>query len=320
MGFPLPVCNFPSMRQSTSSILMVRPASFQFNHETAQSNEFQNNIEGYTKEEVLRTAQSEFDTMVTELSVEKIYVMVVEDTLKPEKPDAIFPNNWISMNQDSTITIFPMKNLNRQLEKRDDIVELIQAKYKVTKILDLSEYEKKDEALEGTGSIVFDHLNRTAYACLSPRTDLNLFNNYCAQIGYEPISFHSYDNNNSLIYHTNVVMCIGSGYVLIGLDTVKDSAEREMLKAKFKATNLEIIYLTNEQLLKNFAGNMLQLENIDNELFLVMSRRAFNALSESQKIQIEKYASILPVSIDLIETIGGGSARCMIAEIFLEKK
>jgi hypothetical protein len=308
------------MKQSTSNILMIRPASFQFNHETAQSNEFQTNVEDLTKEEVLRIAQMEFDLMVTELTAEKINVHVVDDTPKPEKPDAIFPNNWISMSQDGTICIFPMKNYNRQLEKRKDIIELIQSKYHVGKIIDLSEYEQKDIALEGTGSIVFDHTNKVAYACLSPRTELSLFNDYCQQIGYEAVSFNSFDSNNTLIYHTNVVMCVGSGYVVIGMDTVTDETERALLEAKFKASNLEIVYLTNEQLLESFAGNMLQVENKDGELFLVMSRRAFSSLTESQKMQIEKYAALLPVSIDLIETIGGGSARCMMAEIFLEKK
>lgn len=308
------------MKQSTSNILMIRPASFQFNYETAQSNEFQTNIEDLGKEEILRTAQQEFDKMVTELTAEKINVHVIEDTPQPEKPDAIFPNNWISMSQDGTITIFPMKNYNRQLEKRQDIIDTIQAKYHVTRVLDLSEIEQKDIALEGTGSIVFDHTNRVAYACLSPRTELALYQDYCRQINYEAVSFHSFDNSGTLIYHTNVVMCIGSGYVVIGLDTVTNEAERAMLEAKFKSTNLEVVYLSNEQLLESFAGNMLQVENKDGELFLVMSRRAFRALTESQKMQIEKYAAILPVSIDLIETIGGGSARCMMAEIFLEKK
>jgi hypothetical protein len=308
------------MKQSTSNILMIRPASFQFNHETAQSNEFQTNVEDLTKEEVLCIAQKEFDTMVTELTAEKINVLVIDDTPQPEKPDAIFPNNWISMSQDGTMSIFPMKNHNRQLEKRKDIIETIHTKYIVAQTIDLSEYEQKDIALEGTGSIVFDHTNKVAYACLSPRTELDLFNDYCQQIGYEAVSFHSYDNNDTLIYHTNVVMCIGSGYVVIGMDTVTNNSERAMLEAKFKASNLEIVYFTNVQLLQSFAGNMLQVENKDGELFIVMSRRAFSSLTESQKMQMEKYVALLPVSIDLIETIGGGSARCMMAEIFLEKK
>jgi hypothetical protein len=308
------------MRQSASNIMMVRPASFQFNHETAESNEFQNNIEHLSREEILRMAQKEFDTMVIELTSHKINVLVIEDTVTPEKPDAIFPNNWISMGQDGTMTIFPMKTKNRQLEKRQDIAELIQAKFQVNRLIDLSHYEGLDKALEGTGSIVYDHIHKIAYACLSPRTELDLFTDYCNQIGYEAVSFHSFDTQGTLIYHTNVVMCIGSGYVVIGMDTITDSAEREMLEAKFKASQLEIIYLTNEQLLQHFAGNMLQVENMDGELFLVMSQRAFRSLTETQKIQIEKYAAILPASIDLIEKIGGGSARCMMAEIFLDKK
>ena len=308
------------MRQSASNIMMVRPASFQFNHETAESNEFQNNIEHLSREEILWMAQTEFDTMVTELTSHKINVLVIEDTVTPEKPDAIFPNNWISMGQDGTMTIFPMKTKNRQLEKRQDIVELIQAKFQVNRVIDLSHYEGLDKALEGTGSIVYDHIHKIAYACLSPRTELDLFTDYCNQIGYEAVSFHSFDTQGTLIYHTNVVMCIGSGYVVIGMDTITDSTEREMLEAKFKASQLEIIYLTNEQLLQHFAGNMLQVENMDGELFLVMSQRAFRSLTETQKIQIEKYAAILPTSIDLIEKIGGGSARCMMAEIFLDKK
>jgi hypothetical protein len=308
------------MRQSATNVMMVRPASFQFNHETAQSNEFQNNIEDLSREETLRIAQTEFDTMVTELTSHKINVLVVHDTISPEKPDAIFPNNWISMGQDGTMTIFPMKTKNRQLEKRKDIIEFIRDKYQVQKEMDLSHYEVMNKALEGTGSIVYDHIHKIAYGCLSPRTELDLFTDYCTQIGYEAVSFHSFDTQGTLIYHTNVVMCIGSGFVVIGMDTIIDQEEREKLEAKFKASQLEIIYLTNEQILQHFAGNMLQVENMAGELFLVMSQRAFQSLTEIQKIQIEKYAAILPVSIDLIEKIGGGSARCMMAEIFLDKK
>jgi hypothetical protein len=308
------------MRQSATNVMMVRPVSFQFNHETAQSNEFQNNIEDLSREETLRIAQTEFDTMVTELTSHKINVLVVHDTISPEKPDAIFPNNWISMGQDGTMTIFPMKTKNRQLEKRKDIIEFIRDKYQVQKEMDLSHYEVMNKALEGTGSIVYDHIHKIAYGCLSPRTELDLFTDYCTQIGYEAVSFHSFDTQGTLIYHTNVVMCIGSGFVVIGMDTITDQEEREKLEAKFKASQLEIIYLTNEQILQHFAGNMLQVENMAGELFLVMSQRAFQSLTEIQKIQIEKYAAILPVSIDLIEKIGGGSARCMMAEIFLDKK
>lgn len=308
------------MRQSASQILMVRPASFQFNIQTAQSNEFQVNLVGLSKSEILKKARSEFDTMVLELIAHKISVQVVEDTEVPVKPDAIFPNNWISMSQDGVLTIFPMKNENRQLEKRKDIIDMVESKFEIKKKIDLSQFEDNDRALEGTGSIVYDHLTRIAYACLSPRTDAAILEEYCHQIDYTPFVFHSQDTNGKLIYHTNVVMCVGSGYVVIGLDTIHDKNEKSNLEAKFRESNLEIVSLTNVQLLENFAGNMLQVENQDGELYLVMSRKAFSCLTEYQKSQIEKHTKILPVSIDIIETIGGGSARCMMAEIFLQKK
>lgn len=308
------------MRQSASSIFMVRPASFQFNVQTAQSNEFQQNLEGLSSVDILAKAREEFDTMVSELTLHKIQVNVIEDTREPIKPDAIFPNNWISMSQDGILTIFPMKNHNRQLEKRKDIIERIESEFTIKSKIDLSNFETEDRALEGTGSIVYDHISRIAYACLSPRTDKEILETYCQQTNYKPVVFHSQDSNGKLIYHTNVVMCVGSGYVVIGLDSVFDLEEKEMLQSQFKACSLELISLTNEQMLQNFAGNMLQVENQDGELYLVMSRKAFSCLNESQKSQIEKYAQILPVSIDIIETIGGGSARCMMAENFLVSK
>jgi len=300
--------------------MMVRPASFQFNSETALSNEFQNNIDSLSQDAILAKARAEFDTMVGELKSKNIDVLVIEDTVFPTKPDAIFPNNWISMSQDGILTIFPMKTENRRIEKRQDIIELIESNYIVKSKIDLSEYETKDIALEGTGSIVYDHLNRLAFACLSPRTDKELFESYCQKINYTPVIFNSYDDNAKLIYHTNVVMCMGSGYVVIGLDTVTDSIEKSMLENVFNQYNIEIVRLTNHQLLENFAGNMLQVESQDGKLYLVMSQKAFSSLTEIQKKQISAYAEILPVSIDIIEQIGGGSARCMMAEIFLEKK
>lgn len=308
------------MKQSASHILMVRPAAFQYNAETALSNEFQQKIEGYSPEQILEKARLEFDTMVAELTAVKIDVEVVEDTPTPIKPDAIFPNNWFSVGPNGLLTIFPMKNKNRQLEKRRDIIENIKQKYNVENELDLSEYEQKDRALEGTGSIVYDHINKTAYACLSPRTDVELFKSYCNKIGYTPVIFNSYDAKGKLIYHTNVVMCVGSGYVVVGLDTVKDVEERQSLLDAFYRSNLEIVELTDDQIFKHFAGNMLQVESRDGDLYLVMSQRAFRSLLSEQIAQIEKYAKLLPVSIDIIETIGGGSARCMMAEIFPNKK
>ena len=307
------------MKQLSSCVLMVSPSSFQFNAETAASNDFQNNIESLSALEIQKKAKEEHQTMVNELKDKGIDVIVIEDTPSPAKPDAIFPNNWLMMHQDGRIIIFPMKNTNRQLEKRSDIVELLQKNYSVKNVLDLSHYEAEDKALEGTGSIVFDHKAKIAYACISPRTDKYILDDLCQQIGYKAHTFNAYSEKNTLIYHTNVVMCVGDGFVVIGLNTIKDKDERTAIMKQFEASNLEVIDLNDEQLNHHFAGNMLQVKNKENIPFLVMSKRAFHSLNASQIAQIEKHTQILPVSIDLIEQIGGGSARCMMAENFLEK-
>lgn len=308
------------MVSSAKAVFMVRPAAFQFNEETALSNDFQKNIVGLTREDVLKKAQLEFDTMVSELRAKEIEVVVFEDSLHPAKPDAIFPNNWISLSQDGVLTIFPMKTENRRLERRDDIINTFRSNYEISQEIDLTNFEHQNLALEGTGSIVFDHANRVAYACLSPRTDRSIFEDYCKTISYTPIVFHSYDRNKKLIYHTNVVMCVGSGYVVIGLDTVTDLNERVLLENKFKECNLEIVNLDKDQLLESFAGNMLEVQNKEGKRYLVMSQRAYRSLKEFQIEKLTNYIEILPVSIDIIETIGGGSARCMMAEIYLKKK
>ena len=298
---------------------MVSPSSFQFNAETAASNDFQNNIDSLSALEIQKKAKEEHQTMVNELKVKGIDVIVIEDTPSPAKPDAIFPNNWLMMHQDGRIIIFPMKNTNRQLEKRSDIVELLQKNYSVKSVLDLSHYEAEDKALEGTGSIVFDHKAKIAYACISPRTEKDVLDDLCKQIGYKAHTFNAYSEKDTLIYHTNVVMCVGDGFVVIGLNTIKDNDERAAIIKQFEDSNLEIIDLNDEQLNHHFAGNMLQVKNKENIPFLVMSKRAFQSLNASQIAQIEKHTQILPVSIDLVEQIGGGSARCMMAENFLEK-
>jgi hypothetical protein len=307
------------MKQLSSCVLMVSPSSFQFNAETAASNDFQNNIDSLSALEIQKKAKEEHQTMVNELKEKGIDVIVIEDTPSPAKPDAIFPNNWLMMHQDGRIIIFPMKNTNRQLEKRSDIVELLHKNYSVKSVLDLSHYEAEDKALEGTGSIVFDHKAKIAYACISPRTEKDVLDDLCKQIGYKAHTFNAYSEKDTLIYHTNVVMCVGDGFVVIGLNTIKDKDERTAIMKQFEDSNLEIIDLNDEQLNHHFAGNMLQVKNKENIPFLVMSKRAFQSLNASQIAQIEKYTQILPVSIDLVEQIGGGSARCMMAENFLEK-
>lgn len=307
------------MKQLSSCVLMVSPSSFQFNAETAESNDFQNNIESLSALEIQRKAKEEHQIMVNELKEKGIDVIVIEDTPSPAKPDAIFPNNWLMMHQDGRIIIFPMKNANRQLEKRNDIVEFLQKNYNVKSVLNMSHYEEEDKALEGTGSIVFDHKSKIAYACISPRTDKDILEDLCKEIGYKSHTFNAFSEKNTLIYHTNVVMCVGDGFVVIGLNTIKDKEERNAILKQFEESNLEVIELNDDQLNHHFAGNMLQVKNNNDIPYLVMSKRAFQSLEESQIAKIEKHTNILPVSIDIIETIGGGSARCMMAENFLEK-
>lgn len=224
------------------------------------------------------------------------------------------------MHADGRLVLYPMKNENRARERRADIVQMIRDCFEVKDVLDWSFYEKEGLALEGTGSIVFDHIHRVAYACLSPRTDKNLFENFCKVIGYKPVVFYAYDHGGKLIYHTNVVMCVGEGFVVIGMCSVKDEKEKQMLLDQFKESNLEVIDLTFTQLNENFAGNMLQVHNKQGEKYLVMSERAFKSLRPDQIDILQKHTKLLPIPVYMIEDIGGGSARCMMAEIFCKAK
>lgn len=304
----------------TNTILMIRPASFQYNEETAVSNDYQKKIEGISKENIVAKAQAEFDAMVQVLRDKKIEVLVIEDSKTPEKPDAIFPNNWISTRPDGAVFLYPMKTPNRRLERSVAVLYVLKNNFSVSEIKDYSNYEKQDIALEGTGSIVFDHNAKVAYACLSPRTDKDLLEKLCTEIGYTAHIFNAVDANGKDIYHTNVVMAVGEGFVVIGLCAVTNEEEKKALLARFENDGLEVIDLSSEQLNTAFAGNMLQVKNTEDEKFLVMSQRAFNSLSENQKNQLQKHTQLLPTPIDIIEQIGGGSARCMMAEIFLAPK
>jgi hypothetical protein len=306
-------------KQTTSHLMMIRPASFQFNIETAASNAFQKSLENLTAEEIKHKAIAEFDAYVNRLRKNGIDVKVIQDTDEPQKPDAIFPNNWISMQADGNVYLYPMCTPNRRLEKRTDIVDTLSAEFKINQVVDLSETEKQHQFLEGTGSIIFDHINKKAYACLSPRTDEAVFKTHCEQLQYEPISFISEDANGYLVYHTNVMLTIGNGFAVICLASIKNADERKKVTDSFADTQHEIIDISFEQM-NAFAGNMLQVENADGKTFLVMSKTPFDSLEELQIQQIEKYTTILAVEIPTIETIGGGSARCMLAEIYLAKK
>jgi hypothetical protein len=298
---------------------MVRPASFEFNAETAVSNAFQKNPQGWTPEDIREKAIGEFDAFVEKLRANNIRVTVVQDTVEPPKPDAIFPNNWISMQSNGTVYLYPMTTQNRRLERRDEILEELENKFKVKQVVDISDSENEGQFLEGTGSIIFDHVNKIGYACISPRTDKDLFIAHCEQMGYGHIYFHSADKNGDAIYHTNVMLTICDGFAVVCLESIHDESERQLVKDKLRSTDHEIVEITEEQM-NNFAGNMLQVENDNGQPFVVMSESAFNSLTELQIEQIEKYSAILMVSIPTIETVGGGSARCMMAEVYLEEK
>lgn len=306
-------------QQFSNQIMMVRPASFQFNAQTAVSNTFQQELKNLTEAEIKTKAIAEFDAYVAKLKAVGVDVLVIEDTPEPAKPDAVFPNNWISMQADGKIYIYPMCTPNRRLEKREDVVQQLNDMFDVQEVVDLSSYENENIFLEGTGSIIFDHLNKTAYACLSPRTDKMLFEKHCASLGYKAVSFKSADKNGNLVYHTNVMLTIGDGFAVICTESFVDENERNYVKQQLQDTHHELIEISFEQM-NQFAGNMLEVAGENGKSYLVMSESAFLSLSQQQRDIIQKYCEILSVPIPTIETIGGGSARCMLAEIFLKKK
>lgn len=298
---------------------MIRPASFQYNEQTAASNDYQNKPT-LSKEETIAKAQEEFDAMVDLLEENGVNILVIDDTATPEKPDAIFPNNWISMHQNGEIFLYPMRTPNRSAERRTEIIEELEQYFEVVSVNDWSHYEGKNLALEGTGSIIFDHLHHKAYACLSPRTNEKLFLKFCENMRYEPIVFRAYKRNGAEQYHTNVVMCVGEGFVVICSDSITDKGEKREVLSSLKNDGLEIVDISMEQLEEHFAGNMLNVMNNDDQLLLVMSARARKSLKQEQIDIIEKYATIVAPEINFIEEVGGGSARCMMAEIFLPEQ
>lgn len=302
------------MNQSTNTVFLIRPANFGFNSQTAVSNAFQTNTEfDHLQQKVL----NEFDHFAKTLEQKGINVIVFEDTAKPIKPDAIFPNNWISTHEDGTIVLYPMCATNRRTERRMDIVEKLKEDFSVSKIVDFSSYEAQNRFVEGTGSILFDRINKDAYACLSPRTDQKLFETICSNLGYNAFSFDAKDQNGQEIYHTNVMMCLGKDFVLVCLDAIQGEQKQKEFALKMALTGHEIIEISLSQMMK-FAGNMLTVKQENGKDALVMSQTAYDALTFRQRDILHVYADLLPIPIPTIETIGGGSARCMIAEVFLK--
>lgn len=303
----------PRKMQTTSHILMIRPANFAFNLETAENNAFQMKTDAL---DVQPRALEEFDNFVTLLNKNDIDVLTVEDTPHPHTPDSIFPNNWISFHEDGTVVLYPMFAPSRRAERKAPVLEKIREKFDIMNVIDLTHYEKKILFLEGTGSMVLDRENRILFACLSPRTDKGLVDIFCNKMNYEPIVFTAVDPGGILVYHTNVIMCIADRFVVICLASIPDVKEKNKVIEAITKTGKEIIEITFDQLIR-FAGNMLQVQSAGGEKILVMSTQAKESLTEKQVQKLNDYNRIVHSPLTTIEANGGGSARCMMAEIYL---
>ncbi|RQO38981.1 amidinotransferase [Chryseobacterium sp. KBW03] len=306
--------------QTTDTVLMIEPIAFGYNAETAKNNYFQ--VE-QTGSDIQFKALAEFNTFVGKLRGKGINVITIKDTLDPHTPDSIFPNNWVSFHKDGKVVLYPMFASNRRVERREDIIESIQDQgFKVAEIDDWSFSETQGHFLEGTGSMIFDHDNKIAYGSVSLRLDEKLFREFCTKYGFTPVVFHSFQTVGTErlpIYHTNVMMCVADQFVVICLDCIDDELEREKVIETIKGSGKEIIEISEDQM-QQFAGNMLQVQNKDGEKFLVMSQTAYQSLTTEQVAAIEKYCKIIYSDLNTIEVNGGGSARCMLAEVFLPKK
>ena len=294
-------------------ILMVRPYQFYFNQQTAANNFFQSNVNIENANEL---AIAEFDAMVEKLRAHQIKVNVVQDTKDPSTPDSIFPNNWVSTHEGGTLCLYPMFAQNRRAERKSTVLDFLESNYKIENTLDLTDLEKEGIFLEGTGSMVLDHQNKLAYGCLSERLDKNAFYEWCDKMQFKGIAFKAVDDKAQPIYHTNVMMCMGDQFVVICLDSIPNEKEKQMLVDSFDQTNKEVIEISQDQL-NHFAGNMLQVFDTNEKPHLIMSEQAYNSLKTEQVKSLEKYNPILPISIPTIEALGGGSTRCMMAEIYL---
>ncbi len=295
---------------------MIRPVNFGFNAETAVNNAFQvpGNDAGAQEK-----AKKEFDDFVNVLQQNGVDVTVVNDTSQPYTPDSIFPNNWVSFHNDGTIVLYPMYAANRRLERKPGVLHALAEKFSSSKTIDLSNYEQESVFLEGTGSMVLDRENKIAYACISPRTDYFVLTDFCEKMGYTAESFDAIDQNGQAIYHTNVMMCVADKYVVICMDAIAADHEKEEVTAVIKKTGKEIISISYNQM-NHFAGNMLQVNNDKRETLLVMSTQAFESLTKEQVQQLSGYNKIIHSPLTTIETNGGGSARCMMAEVHLPVK
>ncbi|WP_034043373.1 citrulline utilization hydrolase CtlX [Wocania ichthyoenteri] len=310
------------MQQTTNSILMIRPINFRMNEQTAVNNYYQEPIDGVLPETINAKAQKEFDAYVDKLRGIGVHVVVVNDTKEFDTPDSIFPNNWISFHENGNVGLYPMFAENRRLERREDVLfQLEEEGFVINQIVDYTSAEDEDVFLEGTGSVILDRVNRKAYCALSPRADEDLFIEFCEDFEYTPVIFtanQTVAGERMAIYHTNVMMCLGETFAVICLDSIDDKKERKNVINHLKENGKDIIDITEAQV-NSFAGNMLQVKGTNNELFLIMSQAAYDSLTVSQIERLKKHTKIVSSSLDTIETCGGGSARCMMAEVFLHK-
>lgn len=303
---------------------MVRPANFRYNDQTAVNNYYQKVLEGLSPEEANARAVEEFDTFVEKLRAAGIHVYVFQDDGYPDTPDSIFPNNWVSFHADGRVALYPMYAENRRLERREEILEILvdDFGFEIDSVEDFTEFENEGLFLEGTGSMILDRQNHIAYAALSERTDLEVLESFCHRFEYDAQAFHAFqtvENERREIYHTNVMMCLGTSFAVICLNAIDNANERQRVKDSLKNTGKKIVEISEVQK-EHFAGNMLNVSNEAGDEFCVMSSAAYQSLRPDQIELIEKHARILHSSLDTIEALGGGSARCMMAEIFLPKK
>jgi len=310
------------MKQTTNSILMIRPVAFRMNEQTAVNNYYQKVLDGLLPATVNAKAQQEFDTFVEKLRGVGVDVTVVEDTLSPDTPDSIFPNNWISFHENGDVALYPMFAENRRQERREEILDILEDKgFVIENIVDYTSAEADGFFLEGTGSILLDRENGKAYCALSPRADEELFIEFCEDFEFTPVIFEAFQTVNGerkLIYHTNVMMCLGETYAVLCADAIDDKKERKMVLDSLHGDEKEVVLITEDQV-NNFAGNMLEVKGANDRRYLVMSTSAYKSLTKKQIAQLEEHVTILSSSLDTIEACGGGSARCMMAEIFLPR-
>jgi hypothetical protein len=303
------------MQQTTDTILMVRPANFGFNAETAANNAFQNNDGTLSPQQIKEKAIQEFDGFVDKLRNAGLRILVVDETETPIRPDSVFPNNWVSFHEDGTIITYPMFAQARRIERVEAYIDQIRASFRFDKRIHLEDWEKKDVFLEGTGSMVLDRAHHIAYACLSARTDEPLLDIFCKELGYAKAAFHAVDANGQEIYHTNVMMALGETFVVICMESIASASERQRLLDLFQKTGKQVIAISLAQM-NAFAGNMLQVHGADGNRWLVMSEQAYRSLDKAQLDALNEHTGLLHSPLYTIETYGGGSARCMMAEVF----